>query len=183
MKKETRIINFFGEPCAGKSTVAAGVFYLMKLNGYSVELVTEFAKDCVYENPSILQDQFYVTAIQARRLTKLLNKVDFVVTDSPILLGEIYKSKKSFLKEDFYIDLFNTYNNINFVLNRQFAFVEDGRVHSEIEAKTIAQQIKKSLIKNGIDFREIESNANAHNVIFNLINKHYSNDKIIGFKN
>lgn len=183
MKKETKVINLFGSPGAGKSTIAAGIFHLMKINGFSVEIVTEFAKECVYECPETLKDQFYVTAMQARRITKLLGKVDFVISDSPILLGEVYKSKKSFLSENFYIDLFNQYNNINYILNRKFAFVQEGRVHTEIDSKEIDKQIKQILNKNGISFRQIESDGNAHNIIFNLVHKEFKNDKIIGFKN
>ncbi len=183
MKNNTKIINLFGSSGAGKSTIAAGVFHLMKLNGFSVEIVTEFAKECVYECPETLKDQFYVTAMQTRRINKLLGKVDFIVSDSPILLGEVYKSNKSFLKEDFYIDLFNQYNNINYILNRRFPYIQYGRVHTELEALENDKKIRRILNKNGINYREIESDANAHNVIFNLINKEFKNDKIVGFKN
>ena len=42
-----KVINFYGGPGVGKSTKAAGMFYKMQLAGYSVELVNEFAKECV----------------------------------------------------------------------------------------------------------------------------------------
>ena len=43
------IINIFGGPGVGKSTVAADLFVIMKKEGYSVELVTEYAKELTYE--------------------------------------------------------------------------------------------------------------------------------------
>ena len=48
----TRVINLLGAPGAGKSTAAAGLFYRMKKEFLSVELVTEYAKDLIYpESP------------------------------------------------------------------------------------------------------------------------------------
>lgn len=43
------IINLFGAPGAGKSTGAAYVFSQLKAAGVNAELVTEFAKDKVWE--------------------------------------------------------------------------------------------------------------------------------------
>lgn len=48
MKAEL-VINIFGGPGVGKSTVAAGLFYRLKCLHYSVELVEEFAKYLVYQ--------------------------------------------------------------------------------------------------------------------------------------
>ena len=42
-------VNLFGGPGIGKSTTAAGVFNLLKLHGIETELITEFAKDLVWE--------------------------------------------------------------------------------------------------------------------------------------
>lgn len=43
------VINLFGEPGAGKSTGAAYVFAMLKMNGVNAELVTEYAKDITWE--------------------------------------------------------------------------------------------------------------------------------------
>ena len=40
----TYIINLIGSPGSGKSTLAALLFGEMKKRGYSVDLVTEYAK-------------------------------------------------------------------------------------------------------------------------------------------
>jgi ATP:corrinoid adenosyltransferase len=66
-----KVINIFAGPCAGKSTTAAGLFYLMKVSGYNVELVTEYAKDMTWEGRhNILGDQLYILAKQNRRLER-----------------------------------------------------------------------------------------------------------------
>ena len=81
-----KVINFFGGPNSGKSTKAAGLFYKMNMAGYSVELVNEFAKECVWEdNVPMLKDQLYMLAHQHRKILRLEGKVEYVITDSLIL--------------------------------------------------------------------------------------------------
>lgn len=55
------VVNLFGVPGAGKSTGAAYVFSKLKMKGINAELVTEFAKDIVWENNSRgLKNQEYI---------------------------------------------------------------------------------------------------------------------------
>ena len=91
------VINLFGGPGCGKSTTAAGLFHLMKLNEMNVELVTEYAKDLTWEERfgTLANDQLYVFAKQQKRLQVLKNKVRYVVTDSPLILGLSYKHRCS----------------------------------------------------------------------------------------
>ena len=44
------VVNLFGAPGAGKSTGAAYIFSQLKMAGINAELVTEFAKDKVWES-------------------------------------------------------------------------------------------------------------------------------------
>ena len=54
-------VNLFSGPCSGKSTGAAWIFAKLKMAGVNVELVTEFAKDKVWErNEKALANQAYV---------------------------------------------------------------------------------------------------------------------------
>lgn len=90
--KKTTYINFIGGPGTGKSTKAAEEFFKMKVMGYDVELVTEVAKDFVWEERhKTLSIQPYVTFKQYKNLKRIDGKVDFVITDSPLLLGIVYK--------------------------------------------------------------------------------------------
>ena len=59
MKYDLKVINFFGPPGTGKSTVASGLFNLMKVNGFSVEAINEFAKQMYWErrHPDHFQNQ------------------------------------------------------------------------------------------------------------------------------
>ena len=59
--KNTIIINLFAGPGAGKSTGAAFIFSKLKMLGIDAELVTEFAKDKVWEqNKEAFKCQFYI---------------------------------------------------------------------------------------------------------------------------
>lgn len=168
-----KVINLFGSSGAGKSTIASGLFYKMKLNGYKVELVTEFAKGLIYEErKTCLEDQFYVTGVQNHYIHRLRNKVDFVITDSPILLGVLYEPDdypNSF--KQFIIDMFLTYDNFNIFLNRRFKFDNNGRRESELESDNLSIELKNMLLTNHIEFYEFDGDVTVLDKIYELIIK------------
>lgn len=136
------VINFFAGPGAGKSTMAAALFVEMKNRGEKVELVTEYAKDMVYENRSnILDDQLYVLAKQSRRLSRLKGVVDWVVTDSPLLLTLVY-NQSSGLIDQLAVKLFREYDNCNFFLERVKPYMKYGRGQTEDEAREIDREVR-----------------------------------------
>ena len=62
---QTYFVNIFAGPGAGKSTLAAGLFWYMKQRGEKCELVREFAKELVWtENFRTLDCRSYVTGKQ-----------------------------------------------------------------------------------------------------------------------
>ena len=64
-----KVINLYGGPGSGKSTTAAGLFSLMKIEGQRVELVTEFARDEINSgNAHRLQNQDWIFAHQHHRI-------------------------------------------------------------------------------------------------------------------
>jgi len=63
--KNTLIVNMFGGPGCGKSSMATSVFSHLKWKGWNCEYVSEVAKDLVWEDSlQTLGDQFYVSAKQ-----------------------------------------------------------------------------------------------------------------------
>lgn len=142
------VCNIFGGPGAGKSTLAADLFVRLKRLGKNVELVTEYAKDMVWEGrDSILQDQLYVVAKQNRRLDRLRGKVDIAITDSPILLCSVYSdasphpaSFKRLVKQ-----VWDTYDNQSLLLHRPPTYSDVGRMQDLEGAKELDTKIKLML--------------------------------------
>ena len=138
--QRTKIINLFGSAGAGKSTQALGLVPMLRLAGYSAEYVSEYAKDVVYEeNFEKLEDQLYIFAKQNRRMERVLKQdFDFIVTDSPLLLGYFYGLKYGTLVEGLdsvMLNCVNKSNNINIFLHRNHPYQQEGRVQSDNESK------------------------------------------------
>ena len=141
-----RVINILGEPSAGKSTLALELTATLKKQGINAELVTEFAKDLVWDNNlDALNNQEYVFAEQHKRISRLVGKVDVVVTDSPLLLSLLYmehtntcESLKKFIE-----DTIAKYDNYYFFLKRDHNYQQVGRIHTEEEAMDIGDKLWK----------------------------------------
>ena len=96
------VINLWGAPGSGKSTLAAELFSIMKKRSLNVELVTEFAKDMTWENNmTAIGCQEYIFGNQSWRLERLRDKVDFIITDSPLPLSILYNNEKESIKTIF----------------------------------------------------------------------------------
>lgn len=144
-----KVINLFGAPCSGKSTVAAGLFSILKRRYKNVELVTEFAKDLVWdENYGELNDQLLVLATQNHRLMRLQGKVEWVITDSPLMLNLIYGVLK-FKDFETFREMVNMvidqYENTNIFLERNFPYDPVGRSRDEEMNNDRADQIEHML--------------------------------------
>jgi len=161
------VVNLFGGPSVGKSTVSAGVFSLLKLHNINTELVTEFAKDLVWEERfHTFKNQYYLFGKQHHRLWRVSDKVDVIIMDSPILLSIVYRQElSSDIFKQFVLEEFNSYNNINFFLNRAKQYHEIGRNQNEQEAKKLDKEIIKILDKHDIDYFIINGDFTAPNRI------------------
>lgn len=164
-----KVINLYGGPGSGKSTSSAGLFFLMKTEGYKVELVTEYAKDMVYEKRlNVLEDQIYIFAKQLRRLTRLENTVDYVITDSPLLLGKIYNNKYQEL--DTLIErVYNEFDNIDIFIKRTKKYQEYGRTQNEEDAKKIDNQILDLLQSSAHCYFSVIGNIDAPKEILDIV--------------
>lgn len=150
----------FAGPGAGKSTLASGLFHLMKLNNIDVELITEYAKDKVWENSApVLQDQLYVFAKQHHRQFVLRGKVDYAITDSPIFLSLIYGYRTPAF-DDFIVESFNRYENINVFVRRTKGYKEAGRLQTREQAELIDRAIQGLLDKLNVPYVIFEQYEN-----------------------
>lgn len=146
------VINLFGGPCSGKSTTAAGVFYILKRMGKNVEMSLEYVKDCVYDgNKYPFTDQIYVFAHMLKRLRQYDGKVDYVVTDAPLLMNHIYGKDESCEFHRLVDAEWKKYKNINFIVRRgNISYALDGRIHDVKEANKLQSEVEYMLDDNGV---------------------------------
>ena len=159
------VINLFGGPGASKSTTSAGVFSLLKLQGVNCELVTEFAKALTWrDSKNCIKDQVYILGNQYHNMFILKDKVDVIITDSPLLLNLLYEDVSE-LHTKFALELFNRFDNLNYYINRKKEYNDIGRRQTENEAITIDYKCKKMLYTNEIDYEQVDGDYECINKI------------------
>ena len=178
----SKIINLFGGPGIGKSSIASGLTYKLKKKHITCDNPYEFPKLLAWDdNHSAIQDQLYVLANQHRGIVKSYGKVDYIVLDSPILLSLTYRNyykgteyPSSLYGESFdkmVLDTFNQYDNINIVLDRaDGVHNNDERYQNLEESKELDVVIENSLIENNIPFHKIKVDDDTVDNIIELIN-------------
>lgn len=140
-----KVVNFYGGPGSGKSTMAARVFSELKEHGVNAELVTEFAKDLTWqESMKVLDNQIYVFAKQFHRVWRLQDKVDFIVTDSPLMCSLIYGTTSETFKR-LVVEEFNKFDNVNVYLQRVKKYNPAGRSQTEVEATKLDERTLRTL--------------------------------------
>jgi len=168
--RTTIVINAFGGAGAGKTVACMDICQQLKKQGYNAEYVSEYCKDLVYENSDMLsgtaKNQFKILQEQMRRVDRLIGQVDFVVTDSPILLNSIYNKELTPEYEEMVTSLFNQYDNFTFVVERDKThFQTEGRIH------TLEESIEKdNEIKNMLHDKDIYFGTYNHDTIHKVVN-------------
>jgi adenylate kinase family enzyme len=157
-----KVINFFGAPGVGKSTVAAEIFSQLKKKGFNVALVTEFANFKITEKSfKAVQNQYYVTSKQLYNQEVFEDKYNIVVTDSPILLSFVYSNDSIADKKfnEFILEKFNEKENFNFLLNHDTVtlnnFSMNGRRHDKSKLEQIHNKIIETLKNNNIEYKNV----------------------------
>lgn len=153
----TTVVSLFGGPGTGKSTSAAYIFSQLKMRGHSAELVAEYAKTWAWQGRKIGPfDQFYLFGKQVHYESRLLGKVDFIVTDCPVAMGQIYARKYcapavALVIEDSTAVYLQEVRNVghkhfNVQLLRSKPYIQAGRFETEADARDVdarvAQQIE-----------------------------------------
>lgn len=179
--KETLVINLIGGPGSGKSTCASGIFYELKKLGINCELSLEFAKDKVWEESySVLSDQLYVFGKQYHKLFRLKNKVDVIITDSPLVISIHYNKMTSNHFNNLVVEQYHTFNNLMYFIKRGETYQSEGRMQTLEESEMIDSDIKNILHTYDIDYTELQ-NTEAVNYIVeevkNKLNKDYIENK------
>ena len=150
MKRAT-MIGLYGGACCRKSTLAAAIFVEMKRRGLRVELVTEVAKDHVLDGqPERLRDQLWMLAENMRRVERLRERCDYIVSDGPPLLGAAYCIPLDPIYR-FTIEAARPEpQDFSFLLRREHGWDQQGRVGDLDFAKRIDDHIAAIFDREGI---------------------------------
>jgi predicted RNA-binding Zn-ribbon protein involved in translation (DUF1610 family) len=161
----TQIINIYGGPCIGKSSTSAFIYYLLKKNKFSAELVQEYVKEWAWEDRKIKPfDQIYFFAKQVRKESMLFGKVDFIITDSPVLLSlayikrvcdpEIAAGLEQTARAFYEVSPRHGVHHVHVMLKRNGKFNSNGRFHSEEESIKIEGEVIELLKSIGFEYTE-----------------------------
>ncbi len=160
MNKPTVVITMLGASGIGKSTNAALVFGELKKKLQSVELVREFVKEWVWAGKKVGPfGQSIIYGQQIDRESSLYNKVDFIVTDSPLILCPVYQmhyeghdSIKAPIFKDLETAKTMNVHHLNFFLKRTKPFNANERYEDEETAKLIDRKLEGFLDFNAIPY-------------------------------
>ncbi len=186
--KEPIVINGYGGPGAGKSTACLEITAALKKEGYNAEYVQEYAKELVYEKDMEMLDgspehQYEILKEQTRRMDRLYDQVDFIVTDSPVMLNTIYNKQLTPEYESLVNELQGEYINYSFFMERDVSnFEEEGRIHNLTESIEKDNEIKDMLQRNEIKYKTY-NHENVNEIVndaidfYEKINAGKSNEK------
>lgn len=166
----TLLINFFAGAGAGKTSLALGIASELKWAGANVEYVPEYVKAMAWEErPMVFKDQLYILGKQNYVIKRLIDKVDVIVTDSPIVLSAYYNQPYDEHFNQLIFDVFKQYNSLNFFVERIKKFNPLGRFQSLSEAQQDDINIKEMLIKNNIPINLVKGERESIPFILELI--------------
>ena len=159
-QKDKLVINIFGAPGVGKSTLAKNLQEYM--SKYKPALVEEFATFLIKEGrENELENQTFVSSNQAKMLENGFKQSNLVISDSPIDLGIIYNSfnanKNDKESSDYTFEVHNIVNNANTKYESIDIFIKhdqksekgysmQDRVHTLQESKFLEEDISRYLL-------------------------------------
>lgn len=163
-----RRICLYAGPSSGKSTTSAWLFSELKARtvadqgSLKLELIQEYVKSWAYEHRKpVSYDQYLLMVTQMHwEDLPLRNGTDFIITDSPLLLGITYAKKYNTPGWQNMINIAlefeKTYPSLNIFLDRKDrAYVAHGRYQDINEAKEMDKLIRDMMdehISNYITF-------------------------------
>lgn len=168
----TLVVNLFGGPGAGKSTLAHRLCADLAMKGRLVEYAPEYAKELIWEDRQELLSgavtaRVCIVAEQIGRLNSLRGKVEVAVTDSPILLALSYTDRDDRDYGSFAESLAEYHRScrrLNVFVNRSPVYDPRGRRHTLDESIALDADIRSVLEETGDDaFEYFRNDGEAPN--------------------
>ena len=177
---KTIVVNLIGAAGSGKSTLASEIFAKLKREGYNCEYVPEFVKKSVYENNmTILNNQLVILANQYYNMDILRDKVNIIVTDSPIILSIFYNQNNHSKENTFKIPdeifkklilyIHGTFDNLNFFIVRNHEYKREGRYQDEDQVKLEEAKLMNMMNKLNIDMQHLLSTDDCAKIIIDKV--------------
>lgn len=168
----TLVVNLFGGPGTGKSTLCANLFSELKMSHIDVEMAPEYVKEVVWEESfKKIENQIYIFGKQHNRLYRLMNKVQVIITDSPLLNSVVYYNGENSHFSKLVIEEYNRMNNLSFYLERSFEYVQSGRMQDLDGAINLDKKYKKILDDNHIEYQSIKGTYDIKDIVNQIKNK------------
>jgi len=170
-------VNLWAGPGTGKSTMAAGIFAALKWNKIDCELISEYAKQIVWEESyTKLNNQIYLFGKQYSKHYNLEGKVKVVITDSPIPMGCVYDAGRTKYLRELTLSEFEKFDNLNYFLLRRKEYNPNGRMQTLEEAIEKDSEIRKFMEDSGISYIEIPATEESVSAIVDDIKKRISSE-------
>jgi hypothetical protein len=146
----------------------AAVFSELKWRGQRVEMAPEFVKDLVWEDrKQALGNQIYVFACQLQRIMRIEHQVDYIVTDSPLLLSLVYGQDESPEFQALVHRVNLRFDNLNFLLTRSKVYDGVGRYQDEEQAELVCGMVKDMLRNENVEHLELVAKKEVERAIAN----------------
>ncbi len=144
------VVSFFGGPGAGKSTIAAGVFYELKKRRVNCEFVHEYAKELAWEGRAgALSNQTWILGQQYEMFRRCADQVDLIITDTSLLNSAIYCHNYDLPYaqhiEELAVEMYKSMDNFAFYVKRVQPYDPVGRYQDEAGADEVAARVRSKL--------------------------------------
>ena len=155
-------ICFFGGPGSGKSASALKLCAWMKERHYSVDIATEYVKKWAYQKyiPQDFDQLSILSKQQQREEIALRHGVQYVITDSPILLVYAYTMEYFPKIADAVLQISKVYDSmypsLNIFIKRPITYQQHGRYQSVEQAIDMDNKVLAILDKEAPGYHIVD---------------------------